>query len=82
MKRQMTRIKRGIDSDIAALVTPLYAPRKEGISTFFSFTLFAAKPERVVQRSVDRVSQLWACYFSSKFGSCLLMGYYSLERVG
>jgi hypothetical protein len=30
--------------DIAALVTPLYASRKEGLDFFL--TLFAAKPER------------------------------------
>ncbi len=46
--------------DIAALVTPLYAKRKEGIFNFLFFsTLFLRRIERVVQRSTDRVSQLY-----------------------
>jgi len=46
--------------DIAALVTPLSASRIEGIPFFFSYPLCGKAAERVVQRSVDRVSRLCA----------------------
>jgi len=42
--------------DIATLVTPLSALRIEGISVFL-YPLCGFAAERVVQRSVDRVSR-------------------------
>ncbi|NOW96513.1 hypothetical protein FHW89_003186 [Mucilaginibacter sp. SG564] len=71
--------------DIAALVTPLSASRIEGVFIFFRShlagaerlqmflffldPLFAAGEERVVQRSVDRVSR--SCIMR-----CLIKGHY------
>ena len=68
--------------DIATLVDPLFSFAGKRVKEMFpcSFALYpffaplsAAGEERVVQRSADRVSKLYACNF---------MNYYPLGRVG
>jgi len=67
MIRQNARIKRAVSThpDVAALVTPLSASRIEGIFACFPYPLSGEAEERVVQRSVDRVSRFCDLPFTS-----------------
>ena|ERR1700754_2396166 len=70
--------------DIATLIDPLFSFAGKRVNAFFSlffcplsifpYPLSAAGEERVVQRSADRVSKLYAC----NFRNMPFLGYYSL----
>jgi hypothetical protein len=72
-------MKRGIDSPRHRCARHPSLLRKEGNLFFYFFTLFAAKPESVIQQSADRVSQLCTLLFLN-CPTCIIRKLYTTFR--